>query len=143
MENGVEKKPILEYEFKGLPVPNGKRIKIYGDGIVKIEIVGFNIESGKYEDGKVLMEKVISSEEASSYAERLINSGFFELKEEYHGPAFDGLRESMTLNYKGKTKTVSCQNIRTPSKEFNKIIKELGKFTQTPKDNSALPFFVF
>ena len=130
-----DKKPVLEYSATSFG--SGTRMLMYSDGRVEVIGVGFDYsrelvdEKGlKYFediDGKVLNDFRISPDQVRSYAERLVQKGFFEFKARYIDLCYDGVHESITLNYEGKLKTVVSQN--RAGSTFN-IISELEALVQ-------------
>ena len=113
--------PVFEYSNVGFPGLNIIKIRMYEDGILQFE---------KFEDIEpdIRKEFKIPQEQVKDYAERLIQSGFFDLDDEYSPffPILDGSRESINLNYQGRSKSVICENSPLPSEKVRDIIDELG-----------------
>ncbi len=122
---------VLEYTVVGLPHPNGYKIRLYEDG--KVEVVGIGIDSktDKKIDGKILKELRVPPQQVQSYAERLIKSNFFV----YQPPlshVFDGMIETMTLNYKGRSRTIDSGN-QISCTLFPGIVRELEVLVEYPE----------
>lgn len=114
----AEEDIFLEHSIMSFP-PSGVNIKLYEDGRVVAKEWGL--------EGEIQKEARVSPEQARSYADKLVQAGFFNFKDRYEPKDWilDGCHETTTLNYKGKSKTVNCENEHPPSAEFNKIIAEL------------------
>jgi len=85
--------------------------------------IGVDTETMEIVDGKTLKKLAISPERVQSYAERLVENDFFG----YNPPAsliFDGLEETMKLNYQGRTRTIESGNQEAPML-FPEIVREL------------------
>lgn len=113
----VPENMMLEYSIMGLPFPSGHKIRLYEGG--KVEEVGIGIEK----DGEILKELRVPPEQVQSYAERLIEANFFDYQP---SPSFvfDGLVETMTLNYQGRSRTINGGNQISPIL-FPGIVREL------------------
>lgn len=114
---------VLEYSITGLPIANGHKIRLYEDGKVEEIGIGVDTETMEIVDGKTLKKLAISPERVQSYAERLVENDFFG----YNPPAsliFDGLEETMKLNYQGRTRTIESGNQEAPML-FPEIVREL------------------
>ena len=107
----------LVIEYSGGGILGSRKIELYGDGRVKINLT----------NGAKSIERPIalSPRQVDSYAKRLVESGFFELDDRYEEMVLDGFSESMTLNYDGRTKKVECINKLPQCSEYMNIRKEL------------------
>ncbi len=114
---------VLEYSIMGLPISNGSKIRLYEDGKVELVGIGIDFKTGERVDGKILKELEVPPEQIKSYAERLVEAIFFDYKP---FPSFilDGLIETMTLNYKGRLRTINSGNQSGPTL-FPSIAREL------------------
>ena len=115
----------------GLPRPNGSKIRLYEDGEVEVVGIGTDFETIENIDGKILKGLRVSPEQVQSYAEKLVEANFFG----YH-PSYsfvrDGLVETMTLNYQGKSRTIDSGNQMSPTL-FPSIVRELEELVKQPE----------
>lgn len=109
----------------GLPNPNGLTIRLYMDGKVQVIGIGTNFRTMENINGKVIKELRISPEQVQAYAEKLVENGFFSYEPPF-SMVFDGLVETLKLNYKGKKREINGGN-QTERVLFPKIIGELEK----------------
>jgi hypothetical protein len=114
---------VLEYSIIGLPHPNGSKIRLFSTGRVEVVGIGMDFNTMTDVNGKIIKNLRIPPEQVQSYAKRLVEANFFNYQ---HFPAmmFDGLVETMTLNYLGKSRTIDSGNETHPSL-FPDIVQEL------------------
>ena len=96
----TQKNLILEYFTRSMPHLHEVRIRLYENG--EVDVVEFLLMDEVDREKKLK----IPPEQVCSYAERLIQEGFFDFQDIY-GPSsiiYDGIYESITLNYQGKFK---------------------------------------
>ena len=122
---------VLEYSIMGLPTPNGHKIRLYEDG--KVEEVGVGMDFKKMENvnGKILRETQVPPEQVQSYAERLVEANFFDYHP-FQSFVFDGLVETMTLNYQRRSRTIDSGN-QTSRTLFPEIVRELEALVEQPE----------
>lgn len=114
---------VLEYSAVGLPIANGSTIRLYEDGKIEVIGIGSDLNTGENVHGKTLKELRVSPEKIKSYAERLIEEGFYDY-EQFPSFVLDGLVETMTLNYKGRFKKIDSGN-QIHHVLFPEIVREI------------------
>jgi hypothetical protein len=109
---------VLEYSITVFLPPNETRIRLFEDG--KVEVVGYGT---KFMTEEVLKRLQLSPQQIQSYAQRLVENGFFDYTPS-RGYVLDGLVETITLNYQGREGTIKSGNRTSPSL-FPDIVREL------------------
>ena len=132
VSNMTQEEFILEYAQVGLPNAEGSAIRLYEDGrVVLIDTKASHLlESHDESNWEILQEISIPPEQVISYAEKLVQGGFYDLESEYQAFILDGWQEWMTLNYKGQSKTVQCGNTRPRCRAYNRVIREINKLVK-------------
>lgn len=124
----AEEESLIEYSIMDINQTIGssrKRLRVYLDGRVEVREFTYLDED---KNGIVLRELKIPTEQVNSYINKLVQADFFNFQNIYNDSmVFDGLEESITFNYKGKSKTITCLNKHPSSEEFEKVIVDLER----------------
>jgi hypothetical protein len=108
------KVPLLQYKLTYVQLVQDEKIDLYEDGTVKVQSIEWDEceeDEDDYEDLIYNRTLKLTPEKIDGLIERIVQTGFFDMKRRYHDPrVFDGIEETVTLNYKGKSNTVTCEN---------------------------------
>jgi len=127
----TQETPVLEYSSMGLPHPNGAIIKLYENGRVQVVGIGTDFRTGNDVEGKILKQLQMPPERVRSFAERLVEKDFFGYEPPF-SCIFDGMVETMTLNYQGRSRTIDSGNQTSPVL-FPDVVRELESLVDQPE----------
>lgn len=80
----IQEKPVLEYSSSGTTLGIDKTVKFYLDGKLDITLKGHSSKSFESIDRRI--ELLIPQQQVVSYADKLIQAGFFEIDYTSQGP---------------------------------------------------------